>query len=413
MRLRFFLVLSTLALALIPCGRSQAVIQADQFVDSVGINIHLHYTDTLYANFPLIESSLQTLGVRHIRDGVATDSWRTYENELNALADIGIRGLYITSPSQTAAQIQAFEMLVPNSIEGLENPNEFDNSGATNWSTTLQKYAPMLQNAVNSGTYHPAIIGPSLVKPTSYSTLGSLAPYIKYGNIHDYKSWKNPGTPGSYGWGYSNYISTAWALSMESYTAPSLQVFATETGYTNATNTSNYVPESVAAVYMPRTLLEHYRTGIKRTYLYELLSTCGEDYGLLRSNGSRKPAFGAVANLLSLLSDPGPSFTTASLPVSIAGATSSVHTMLFEKRSGKYYLAIWVELPRYDGSKGVPGTSIPVNSVPLTITLGSAIQSASLYQWDTLGNASASSLAASRTLSVTATDRLMILELIP
>lgn len=394
-------------------GKAQTVVQADQFVDSVGINIHLHYTNTLYANFPFVESSVQALGVRHFRDGVYTDTWRTYENEVNALADNGIKGIFITSPSQTVAQIQAFESLVPQAVEGLENPNEYDNSGVTNWYTVLQNYAPVVQQAATTGSYRPQVIGPSLVKPTSYSTLGSLSSNLQYGNVHDYKSWLNPGTPGYYGWGYSNYLSTPWALSMETNTAGTLPVIATETGYTNQTNNNNYVPQSIAAVYMPRTLLEQYRNGIKRSYLYELISCGGEDYGLIDSGGTRKPAFGAVANLLTLLSDPGPSFTTASFPLSISGLNSNVHSMLFEKRNGTYYLAIWIELPRYSESSGYPGTAVSVTPVPLTISLGKAVQSASRYQWDTNGNANLTSLSASQTLNVTATDQLMILEIIP
>jgi len=392
---------------------AQTTIQADQFVDSAGINVHLHYTNTLYGtNFSLIQTSLQQLGVRHLRDGIALDSWRTYDNELNLLGQAGIKGIFIAGPNQTAAQIQTFQSLVPQSFEGVESPNEYDNSGVSNWYTVLQNEAPVIQQAVAGQYPAPLVIGPSLVKPPSYSTLGSLASSIGYGNIHDYKSWKNPGTPGSYGWGYSNFISNAWALSMESYTAPIRPVIATESGYTNATNDANRVSETVAAVYLPRLLLEQFRSGIKRTYIYELLSTGGEDFGLLHSNGTKKPAFYAVANLLNMLSDPGSSFTPDSLAIGITGANSNVHTMLFEKRSKVFYLAVWVELPRYDGSTGVPGTSLTVSPVPLTITLPNPIQSATLNQWNTAGSVTSTTLLASQTQKFSATDELTILELV-
>jgi hypothetical protein len=84
-------------------GFCQKVIQADYFIESVGINVHLHYTDTVYAtNFPLIQNSLQELSVRHMRDGIALDSWRTYYNELNLLGQSGIKGIFIASPTHTA-----------------------------------------------------------------------------------------------------------------------------------------------------------------------------------------------------------------------------------------------------------------------------------------------------------------------
>jgi len=389
---------------------AQTAIQADKFVDSAGINVHLHYTDTLYAtNFSLIQTSLRQLGVRHLRDGIALDAWRTYDNELNLLGQYGIKGIFIAGPKQTAAEIQTFQSLVPQSFEGVENPNEYDNAGVSNWYSVLQSEAPVVHDSVAGQNPMPMIIGPSLVKPTSYATLSTLALSLTHGNIHNYHSWKNPGTPGSYGWGYGNYLSNAWALSMEAITAPALPVIATESGYTNATNCSNYVPESVAAVYMPRLLLEQFRSGIKRTYIYELLSTTGEDFGLLRVDGSKKPAFTAVANLLNLLSDPGASFTPDTLPIVITGANSTLHTVLFEKRDKTFYLAIWIELPRYDGTAGPPGKSITVTPVPVTIALPNAIQSASLYKWSTAVTVSTTNLAASQTQNFNVTDQLAVL----
>lgn len=402
----------TLGLARI--GYSQTVVQADQFVDSVGVNIHLHYTNTLYgSNFPLIESALQDLGVRHVRDGIETDTWHTYDNELNTLGNQNIKAIFVSSPSETPAQIKAFEALVPHALEGIENPNEYDNAGVSAWASVLKTYAPELKSAATSNGETPYLIGPSLVKPTSYATLGSVAASINYGNVHDYPSWRNPGTPGSYGWGFGNYGSIPWALQMEGVSAPKLGVMATETGYTNATNTPNYVPESVSAVYMPRLLLQQYLDGIKRTYIYELLSSGGEDFGLLRSNGYKKPAFFAASNLLNLLSDPGASFTTTPFPITITGGNSNVHSILFEKRNHTYYLAVWVELPRYDGSKGVPGAAVTVSSVPLSLKLSQSVHSVTLYQWDEEGQAVPTTVTPSQTLKVTASDQLSILELVP
>ena len=51
-------------------GSVDAPFSADAFVDSVGVNTHITYTDTIYAkNFSLVNDTLKDLGVRHIRDG--------------------------------------------------------------------------------------------------------------------------------------------------------------------------------------------------------------------------------------------------------------------------------------------------------------------------------------------------------
>ncbi|MBV9334508.1 MAG: hypothetical protein JO243_01345, partial [Solirubrobacterales bacterium] len=48
--------------------------EADAFVDSVGINTHLHYQGTVYdtAFKTIIRPKLLALGIRHVRDGAYT-----------------------------------------------------------------------------------------------------------------------------------------------------------------------------------------------------------------------------------------------------------------------------------------------------------------------------------------------------
>ena len=46
----------------------EAAVSAEAFVESVGVSVHLHYTDTPYSNFAAVESALKALGIRHIRD---------------------------------------------------------------------------------------------------------------------------------------------------------------------------------------------------------------------------------------------------------------------------------------------------------------------------------------------------------
>ena len=56
-------------------GVCEAPVRADSVVDSIGVNIHLHNGNTVYGNFPLIESLLKNLGVRHTRDGLIDTTW--------------------------------------------------------------------------------------------------------------------------------------------------------------------------------------------------------------------------------------------------------------------------------------------------------------------------------------------------
>src|SRR5579875_3786384 len=80
---------------------AETPLPADQVVDSVGINLHLHSTDTPYANFPLVRDSLVDLGIRHVRDGLIDTTWLEYYRRYRDLAGLGIRGLFITSPKDS------------------------------------------------------------------------------------------------------------------------------------------------------------------------------------------------------------------------------------------------------------------------------------------------------------------------
>ena len=43
---------------------------AFDFVNSIGVNTHLNYFDTVYGNFPFVERELKSIGILHVRDGV-------------------------------------------------------------------------------------------------------------------------------------------------------------------------------------------------------------------------------------------------------------------------------------------------------------------------------------------------------
>ena len=94
---------------------------------------------------------------------------------------------------------------------------------------------------------------------------------------------------------------------------------ATESGYHTALSWDGSHPavtESAQARYIPRLSLEFYEAGLPRTYMYELIDqgtslTHREDhFGLLRNDGTEKPAFRALASMIAILKDPGSTFTT-------------------------------------------------------------------------------------------------------
>ena len=91
--------IAALTFLLPSAAHAQRAIAADDFVDSVGVNIHLHYDHTIYKEqFPLIKTRLIELGVRHVRDGLIDTAWQGYYDRHNALGQAGIKGTFIVAP---------------------------------------------------------------------------------------------------------------------------------------------------------------------------------------------------------------------------------------------------------------------------------------------------------------------------
>jgi hypothetical protein len=390
-------------------------IQSDLFADSVGINIHLHYTQTpYYTNFPMIRDSLVELGVRHERDGFIDNAEQLYYDHHNELGRLGIKGMFTTLASQDYPILQSWPLRVSDSFEAYENPNELDRvAGGLD---TLESTMPRLFSVSLAGTapYFP-VIGASLTKSPSYAQLGDTSAYIDFGNLHNYFGGRNPGTAG---WGGLDangnaYGGLAYQLDFVRITSGSKPIYSTETGYSNTPLITNWVSQEVAAMYMPRLLFEHWNAGIRRTYLYELLSNgtgSTSDWGLLASDGTKKPAYYAVANLVSLLGDKGPAFQPVDLNYSVVGGDSTLHRLVLQKRDGSYFVALWVEQQGYDPDAHV---DMPVDPQPIVFNTAATFPSVTVHQWDRQGAVTSTILPGGNSFSLVVTDKIMVLQLTP
>jgi hypothetical protein len=398
------------AVASRPAAVAQETVVADQFVDTVGVNIHLHYDKTFYWDqFPQVKSRLNELGVRHVRDGLVDSKWMPYYERHKMLAQAGIKGVFITAPGQSLELWTGYPARMGEAFEAFEAPNEYDlKSKDPKWSETLKETVKSLHAVKDDprAAKFP-IYGPSLTSAKAFDMLGDVSAFYDFANLHNYFAGRDPG---SRGWGANGYGSIAWNLGLTGRFAAGKPVVTTETGYQDDPAVKEYAPPEVAGRYMPRLLLEQFRAGIVRTYLYELADfPKSGSYGLLRADGSPKPAFRAVKGLLNLLSDPGPPVTLRTLDYTVRGGTGDLRHMAFQKRDGTYLVALWLSLPSYSPATRQP-IAVPAQNVE--VTLPAEMRPVRTHRWQADGSVSVTPAQASGgTVPVSVTDSLMMIEL--
>jgi hypothetical protein len=357
--------------------------RASDFVNSIGINTHLSYLNTLYGNYGLTKARLQTLGVKHLRDGgtvLKMDSWmRAVYGRMNALHnELGITFNIATLPGQGQNYYSRYNVrrlvsfLRPSSIESFEGLNERDDQGDRNWVSEEKAWQRALYSAVKSdgAVRDKPVLGPSLVKRASAGKLGSMESWMDYANLHSYPGDSIP----------SAFIERNVALfAPENGSKPRR---LTETGYPTAPNSQFWVAERVTGKYVPRLYLEYWNAGFSRSFIYQLADEGSQGngingWGLIHSNGSPKSGYTALANFIGVLKDDGDGFEPGSLSYSIGAVPSTVHRALFQKSNGRYFLVLWNEVASFNRHSHVLLSPAPVRT---TLSLGSNPKAVVLHQ---------------------------------
>jgi hypothetical protein len=184
-------------------------------------------------------------------------------------------------------------------------------------------------------------------------------------------------------------------------------VVSTETGYESGVGLS----DAIIGRYELRTLFESLRLGVMRTFLYELIDDPSGNWGLLTDSFSRRPAYTAIQNVLSLLKDA--SFARpGKLDYTLAGNTQNVHHVLLQKSDGTFYLAIWLGVQ--DADPDNPSTAYTVAPQDVTLNANTPIGGATTYVLDDSGNIGSSSAQVNNgSLSIAVTDRITLIAISP
>jgi hypothetical protein len=403
---------------------SEAAKMADAFVDTIGINTHFHDAGIYQNSFTqIVMPAIQKSGIRHLRDGLMPNSGtgnKNFTTLINTISNnTGVRiGLNLNtwipncSDQLYYANVSGVLPYIPlaniDSVEGVNEYNGGSGCPGSTWSSQVVNFQKTLFNNVKNNSQLSAIkvFGPPLADfwddarlQSDSKAVGNLTAVMNVANVHVYSGDQKPSA--NIARGRNLTVAMNGAVGSMPWTA-------TETGY----ETYSGVSEKTGGKYFSRMFFEFFNAGASRTFAYELMDepdkSGGESkYGIVRGDGTYKPAFTAVANQIQVLKDPGASFAPGSLQYKLANAPGDLHHTLLQKRNGRFYLVLWREVDSYTAGKDI---DVAASSV----TVSFATAKLTVNQIDPLKSATPFSTNANVTsLTVPVGDQALILEIIP
>ncbi|MBO9531516.1 MAG: hypothetical protein J7513_00885 [Solirubrobacteraceae bacterium] len=403
LRVRRLLAISAVVgAAILPASAAHATPLASQpassYRDSIGVQTHFPFPGFAYdkATTAELATMLRTLGITHLRDdtcflakepdcarvrtrlaelrgafgtsGPKVDLLALYSRELSSVPNRAVRDADIARALTAAASPPLAGM-----VAALEPVNEPDLKESTDWASatiadndTYRRLMAQPQYASLRGLPH---LSPAIGHAKNTALLlarGWNASRATIGNFHPYPPvWGTPEIA------LDTACGTGTALTCVRQLGASATPWATEVGYsTSGTGiATNWVSERAQAVYLPRLLLENFRRGVSRTYLYELLDlrqdfkpligSAVDGFGLYRSRvttsgyypAGPKPAALALSRMNTTIGDLGAGrAAAATLDVTVGNAgkvvdDSVVRRVLLRRADGSYVLALWQPKP--------------------------------------------------------------------
>lgn len=405
---------------------SQTAVRAQSLIEHVGVCVHLSYFRTPYGDFDnLVRPRLLESGIRYIRDGVLVGGSygpdHEYYRRLRNLAAEGLR-FSLVVPDQnfpsTAVPPDKLRDVFEWTGRGVvffEGANEVNLLHNTTWPNITRECQKAMYDAIKADADLKAlsVLGPALagVGPSPLM-LGDISAYVDYANWHTYSGGRPPENlrgPGS----LNEFLKAAEAV------YPNRKMIITETGYHSALDIPAGkhppTPEPVIARYMPRLLIWNLKAGIPRTFVYELIDThepntadAEANFGLIRHDGSPKPSYFAIKNLLQLFADPGPVFEPVQLAFTVIEAVPELQVVTFQRRNGVFLLAIWLGVAGWDS---IARVNLPSAPRSVHLAFASTISLVRYHRFSDDGGVNREDgPAATKDVTLTVTDNLTVIE---
>ena len=334
-------VLVTVLALLRQCAHApgdHAALSTEAFRDFIGVNTHLQYSRSPYADIGRDERALQYVGIRHLRDSAFRAGEGAFDHYL-ALARAGRRfDLFVNADmGEQLARVVRLLQASPGAVDLLEGPNEVNNDPVV-WrgvrgDAGARAYQAALYRSIRS---HAALAAIPVADFTDWPPSAGKADLA---NVHSYPRRGDP--PG-------RQLAWDWAL-VHAADADKRSFVVTELGFPTRSGglEGRAVDESTQASRLLESLAEGIRLGASRLYIYELFDERSQsqdpemNYGLFFANGRPKPAAVVLARLQTLLAEADAGSQALSqdpLATPSAGAERSVSIL---GRGGRTLIVSW------------------------------------------------------------------------
>jgi hypothetical protein len=399
---------------------SPRALRSDAFLASIGIGVHMEYTDGAYANETQAIVDLDYLGIHQLRDETPNPKggipYRHYRDAITALVTAGNRFAFVVGAVQPIAvslrQIEEIEAAHPGAVIAIEGPNEINNFPV--------KYAGLGGDAAGRAfqrdLYAAVKSNPVLHHlPVYYFTGGGKIDLSEQRNLADYATahpypyrGEAPGPP------IANNLNTL-------FPKPFPRV-VTETGYYNQP-TNPYgsgVDDATQAKLTLDLLLSTFAQGVAKTYLYQLRTAYRDpdgkntdaEYGLFNLNNAPKPVARAIHNLTTMLAGHGHGafgFEPGWLRYTLNGLPRTGNSLLLQKPDGVFALVIWAEPVIWDESMHRP---VAPPTAMVTASLNNTARSVQVFD-PLLGVAPIQMHRETGTVAIDVSDHPIVVEITP
>jgi hypothetical protein len=335
-------VLATALLMLTAPQLAQAATPADTYVDRIGVNIHTAYLTTQHPQYGYgdkIATALETVGIRHVRDGMikASPAPHWHWNKLQYIANRvgGSIALILdgkswyTGPDQALGWIKTY---MP-AVSVVEGENEADNTGVGGTGSRAPRpgrTASTRRSATTRGSTTSRCwlrrSSPSPATSRSRKRTGRRVIRIRAGTSTPQPRLQS-------------------ALNVCQPQTPGKPVWITEYGFPhtnpNPCTGQRGVTDAEAARWLPTSLLLAIRAGVPRTYLYELFDSNSCKWGLFTSAGTPRPEVQVLRNWIDLLADTSPSPSRPDTALTVNDPANATATVQFAKSDGSFWVALY------------------------------------------------------------------------